>query len=252
MIFCISAQNDTLLSILKKSSGIRVSDKKIVLPTTISRIRLDIGLSYSAPISQQWLSQNNDLIVFGFEPNPESVASIQRGAHKQHPSHGEPLDPRSIGTRFFLIPCALGTTEKTHIPFYITAGDCGCSSRYRPVSLPIEKIIEVPIFPLNKFFEHFPFDTHPFIEYIKIDAQGADLDIVQSGGNYIAEHVLFITIEAEDTAYYGTNNSVAAIEHFMQSIGFMPYYDGTTHDPTYYNTRFREYIAQNPVVLYQQ
>ena len=239
-------------ALLPDSIALRESDSKIAIPKSVRHIRLDIGLSYSAPISQYWLSHHEDLIVFGFEPNPEAVASILRGAVKQNPNHGEPLDTGYIGTRFFLIPCALGNSDQKTIPFYVTAGDCGCSSMYKPTTIAVQKIIEVPIFPLRDFFEKFPFDTHPIIEYIKIDAQGADLDIVKSGDEYIAQHVIFITLEAEDSAYIGTHNGLGAIDEYMQSIGFIRYYGGTTEDPTYLNTRYQSHIAQNPVHIYQQ
>jgi len=248
----LCGEKNDFKKLLSDALSISTPDGKIVLSKTIRRVRLDIGLSYSAPISQQWLSSVDDLIVFGFEPNPEAVASILRGAVKQDPRHGEPLDTRYIDSRFFLIPCALGNSERSTIPFYVTAGDCGCSSIYKPTTIPVKEIIEVPIFPLRDFFEQFPFDTHPIIEYIKIDAQGADLDIVKSGGDYIARHVLFITLEAENSAYIGTHNSTRAIDSYMKSIGFIRYYGGNTQDPTFMNARYQNYIAQNPVQIYQQ
>lgn len=248
----LRAEKVDFKSLLPDVVPLRQSDGKFALPEAIRHIRIDIGLSYSAPISQHWLSHNENLIVFGFEPNPESVASILRGAVKQDPRHGEPLDTCYIGKSFFLIPCALGNSERSTIPFYVTAGDCGCSSIYKPTAIMVQEIIEVPIFPLRDFFEQFPFDTHPIIEYIKIDAQGSDLDIVKSGGEYITRHVIFITLEAEDSAYVGTHNSLRAIDSYMASIGFIRYYAGNTDDPTYLNTRYQNYIAQNPVQLYQQ
>ena len=82
-----------------------------------------------------------------------------------------------------------------------TKNDCGCSSLYEPSNFEVAKIIDVPIFTLADFFDIFPFDTHPIIEYIKIDAQGADLDIVKSAGHYLKDRVIYITIEAEDLHY---------------------------------------------------
>lgn len=228
------------------------ADGKIAIPESIRHVKLDIGLSYSAPMSQQWLLREENLMVFGFEPNPESVQSILRGATKRHPMHGDPLEIRFIGTEFVLIPCALGISESLTIPFYVTAADCGCSSLFKPKTLAIAEVIEVPVFPLAAFFEIFPFDTHSVIDYIKIDAQGADLDIVKSAGHYLAEHVIFITIEAEDNHYEGTMNGVDTINAYMHGIGFIPYKSPYTMDPTYLNTRFIEYIKDHPVQIFQQ
>lgn len=227
------------------------SDGKIEILSHIKHIKLDIGLSYSAPMSQYWLSHEDHLLVFGFEPNPTSVNSILQGAVKQHPSHGDPLDKKYIGEKFFLIPCALGQSSNTVIKFFITKDDVGCSSIYLPKYLEVERVIEVPIFSLAAFFDLFPFDSHPVIDYIKIDAQGADLDIVKSAGHYLAERVIYLTIEAENINYVNTLNSELEIDRYMKSIGFVRFKSEYTGDPTYFNPRFTHYVQQNKVQIYQ-
>jgi FkbM family methyltransferase len=225
---------------------------KIEIPKHIKHIKLDIGLSYSAPMSQYWLTHEKDLLVFGFEPNPESVRSIINGALKIHPTHGTPLDKKFIGTNFFLINCALGQATSPTIPFYITAGDQGCSSLHKPHVFQTDRIITVPYFRLSDFFDIFPFNTHPIIEYIKIDAQGADLDIVKSGGDYLTKHVVFITLEAENGQYENTVNSIAEIEEYMKKIDFVRDFSQNTQDPTYINTRFAAYVKTHEILIYQQ
>lgn len=232
--------------------SLRKSDGKIDIPAHIKHIKLDIGLSYSAPMSQYWLSHENDLLVFGFEPNPECVRSILQGATKQHESHGIPLEKKYIGTNFFLIPCALGLSHDKIIQFFITKNDCGCSSVFCPIYLEVERVIEVPIFSLSDFFDLFPFDTHPVIDYIKIDAQGSDLNIVKSAGNYLKERVIYVTLEPENAHYQSTINSLADIESYMGSIGFVKHLSPHTTDPTYFNPAYSDYIKKHPVTIYQK
>lgn len=227
-------------------------DGKIKIPAHIKHVKLDIGLSYSAPMSQYWLTHEDDLLVFGFEPHPGSVASILQGAIKQNPLHGDPLETRFIGKNFFLIPCALGLSENNTIQFFVTANDCGCSSIYPPKLLPVERIIKVPIFSLAAFFDLFPFDSHPVIDYIKIDAQGADLDIVKSAGHYLVERVIYITIEADGHFYQHAVDSPQDIDNYMKSIGFIKHVSSNTVDPTYFNPRFADYIKNNRVQIYQK
>lgn len=226
-------------------------DGKIHIPHNIKHVKLDIGLSYSAPMSQYWLSHEDDLLVFGFEPNPECVTSILQGATKRHESHGEPLEVKYIGKNFFLIPCALGLSQNTAIRFFATT-DLGTSSIYVPKYIEIKYIIEVPIFSLAAFFDLFPFDTHPVIDYIKIDAQGADLDIVKSAGHYLTERVIYITLEPENLQYENTVNSHEDIDMYMHSIGFVPYNSPNTGDPTYFNPRYTDYIKYHNVQIYQK
>ena len=226
-------------------------DGKIQIPADIKHIKLDIGLSYSAPMSQYWLSHEDDLLVFGFEPNPASVTSILQGATKRHKLHGSPLEKKYIGKSFFLIPCALGLSNNKTVKFFVT-DNCGCSSVYVPKTFSIECVIEVSIFSLSDFFDLFPFDSHPVIDYIKIDAQGSDLDIVKSAGHYLAERVIYITLEPENTEYEGTVNSHHDIDCYMQSIGFIPHRSPNTDDPTYFNPRYTEYVKSHDIKIYQK
>jgi hypothetical protein len=56
--------------------------------------------------------------------------------------------------------------------------------------------IKVPVYSLKHFFDIFPWDKYEYIEFIKIDTQGSDLDVVKGAGEYIKK-VVYITIEAE-------------------------------------------------------
>ena len=129
--------------------------------------------------------------------------------------------------------------------------DCGCSSIYEPSYFDVADVVEVPIFSLADFFALFPFDTHPVIDYIKIDAQGADLDIVKSAGNYLQERVIYITIEPENQQYKNTSNSAPEIENYMYAIGFIRYHSNDTQDPTYINKKFLDYVEQHEIKIYQ-
>ena len=226
--------------------------QKLAIPDHIKHVKLDIGLSYNAPMSEQWLSNEEDLFVFGFEPNPASVSSFLSGRAIAHPGHGKPLQAKFIGSHFALFPCALGIHDESTIQFYVTKADCGCSSLYAPYTFEVEQVINVPIFPLTSFFSLFPFDRFPVIEYIKIDAQGSDLDIVKSAETYLSEHVLFITLEPENDYYLGTSNSAYEIDQYMSSIGFKRFFSPQTSDPTYLNLRLMDYLDTHQVQIYQK
>ncbi len=247
----LKAESDDLKAFASNSVPMR-EDGKFKIPEHVRHIRLDIGLSYSAPMSQYWLShEGQDLLVFGFEPNPACVNSILHGATKRDQSHGDPLQTKFIGKQFFLIPCALGISSNSVIKFYVTK-DCGCSSLYFPKRLGIERQINVPIFSLSDFFDLFPFDSHPVIDYIKIDAQGADLDIVKSAGHYLTERVIYVTLEAENGQYENTVNSKEDIDTYMQTVGFIRYRSAHTQDPTYLNLRYANYVKTNTIQIYQK
>lgn len=223
-------------------------NKKIKITDGTKRVKLDIGLSYSAPHSQSWLLENeNNLIVFGFEPHPGNIKSIKNGSIKREASHGEPLDVKFINEdKFKLIPCALGIENKDTI-LYMTKEDSGCSSIHEPLYFELEDKINVKMFTLKSFFDLFPWETIPFIDHIKIDAQGNDLDIIKGAGNYLSEKVVFITAEPEASHYKNVTNSESEMDEYMKSIGFAKIINKNVFpnchsvDPTYININFVQY-----------
>lgn len=231
-----------MLQNILKNNGVVFENDKIKIPSNFKHIKLDIGLSYSAPQTQEWLKNQTDLIVFGFEPCPDSVKSIKSLTNtKKHSGHGNVLENKYINTSAFIIPIALGTNDEKSVEFYITSNDEGCSSLYKPISHPIKECINVPMFKLSSFFELLPLNTIKYIEYIKIDAQGSDLDIIKSGGNYISDKVVFVTLEPDGYQYFGAeHNTTHNITEYMNSIGFQKINHPNTTDPTYVNNKFIE------------
>jgi hypothetical protein len=228
------------------------------LPSWVRRVRLDIGLSYSAPISQQWLSQAEaedcaDLIVIGVEPNPQSCASICRFGSP----HWTSLQPRYIREgRFLLLPCALGDVPPAAaavvtMPLHVTANDPGCSSLFRPVDFEVLHVAQVPVFAAEDIVRLLPLDVR--VDYVKIDAQGADTEILRSFHETLAARGLRVTAEAEDVQYANTRNSEKDIARVMTSAGFTrcatSSIDATlsADDPSFVNSRFQAEVARTPV-----
>lgn len=241
LIFCGPLQGNVMKEFISSHVPMR-DDGKIDISQNFKSVKLDIGLSHNAPMSQNWLSNEKDLIVFGFEPNLAAGDSVKRRV-------------KFLGTSFFIIPCALGLQSGGIKNFYVTVPDCGTSSLYVPKEnkqIRVERVVEVPVFQLSDFFDLFPFDTYPIIDYIKIDAQGSDLDIVKSAGNYLKDRVIYITIEAENLQYENTTNSEEEIDMYMEEIGFQRDRLHNTSDPTYFNPRFSDYIKTNNVRIFQR
>lgn len=89
------------------------------------------------------------------------------------------------------------------------------------------------------FFDNFPWDRFSYIDYIKIDAQGSDLNILKSAGNYLSERVVYVTAEPDGNQYIGAYDcNVENITNFMDSINFMKINHPNTIDPTFINKKF--------------
>lgn len=221
------------------------------IPDNCNHIKIDIGLSYNSPQSQSWLKKEDNLMVFGFEPNPDSVNCIQNGnIQKRHPSHGEPLQQKYINEqRFKLLPFALSNVEKQEeMKFYVNSNDCGTSSLFdhdQKYLGKIERVINVPVISLKMFFDEFPWNRFQYIDYIKIDAQGSDLNILKGAGDYLKDRVVFVTAEPDGYQYNGASEcNIDNITNYMISQNFSRIKHQNTFDPTFVNNKFTD-IAKN-------
>jgi len=226
------------------------------IPLNKKRVKIDIGLSYNAPHTQIWFANDNnndDLYIFGFEPNPYNVKSIlNKNIIKRHQYV---IENKYIDINHFcLIDVALSNVkEMKEIDFYCTKNDSGTSSLYCPNSnLPdeIKEIVKVPVYSLKHFFDIFDWDRFPYIEYIKIDAQGSDLDILIGAEDYLKNRVVYITAEPENTQYDNSeHNNFNNINKYLESQDFLLINHPNTEDPTFINKNFlylkdKIYIAQ--------
>ena len=206
--------------------------KNINIKPNITHIKLDVGLSYSAPMSNIWLQSEPNVLVIGFEPNLHSVNHILNNYNTY------------INDRFFIFPIALSNVETPcEMVFYETQNDCGCSSLLKPINQrlgPYKVKSAVPVYSLKHFFDLFPFDRFEYIDYIKIDAQGSDLDILKGAGNYLQERVVYITAEPEHEDYENChNNNTTNIENYLKTQNFIRVYNKNTVDPTFLNITFQ-------------
>jgi len=201
------------------------------IPENIKRIKLDIGLSYCAPYTVKWLEKENDLYVFGFEPNPYSVYSVI-----------QIFNNRQDNDRFQLIPVALNNVEEETISDFYCMGsqNIGTSSLNKPntnsLGIPLQEVIKISVFPLKDFLEKFDWNRFPYIEYMKIDAQGSDIDIVKSAGEYLKK-IIYVTLEEETFANYENidHNNLNEFKKYFESMNFIMVTHPNTVDPTFLN-----------------
>jgi FkbM family methyltransferase len=149
---------------------------------------------------------------------------------------------------------ALSNVETiSEMDFYVNSKDCGTSSLFshdQQYLGPIEKVIKVPVYSLKMFFDNFPWDRFSYIDYIKIDAQGSDLNILKSAGNYLSEKVVYVTAEPDGNQYIGASDcNTGNIVQYMDSMNFQKINHPNTQDPTFINKNFlhlydKIYISQ--------
>jgi FkbM family methyltransferase len=230
-----------------------------IIPSNCSHVKIDVGLSYGANQSSNWLDNESDVMVFGFEPNPEAYECLLHGnIQLRHPDHavaGTPLNKKHIDSgRMHIFNVALSNfNEVKNMDFYVNSKDCGTSSLYshdQNYLGPIKEVIKVPVYNFKMFFDNFNWEKIPYIDYIKIDAQGSDLDILKGAGNYLSEKVVYVTAEPDGNQYIGAGHcNTENITQYMNSVNFIRINHSNTNDPTFINKKFlhlkdKIYISQ--------
>ena len=231
-----------------------IINNKIQLPQHITHVNIDIGLSFNAPVSYEWLKSNSNLIVFGFEPNAENVKIIKAENDKLSPfSKSSQYEKNNIqkyiDTRFFIIPFAL-SNYTGHATFYNIENkinnqtkkfdyDSGSSSLLEPIEMDYHKS-ETKVFKLEDFLSQFNWNKIPFINQVKIDAQGEDFKIIYGMGKYIKK-IYVISYEMNAPGYIGYKNykfKNLKMFIYMYLKGFR-YFKRTSSDIVFKNNRFK-------------
>ena len=120
--------------------------------------------------------------------------------------------------------------------FFATAGDPGTSSLHQPVKFSTRKIVDVPEWTLAEFFRMLPWsDVEPssssesaagvyeghilYIDMLKVDTQGHDLEVIRGAGDWLSERVVWIQPEMKVTGYTEQHDP-QELSEFITSLGF--------------------------------
>ncbi len=187
-----------------------LENNKIKIPKWAKRVKIDVGTSLNAPNSQKWLEVDNELCVFGFEPNIYNLRILHTGNHVWPIK----LDIDKINKSFFYINCALSDMVAEDIDFYCTgAENPGTSSLFKPKTFNVREITKVDIIKLENFFDLFPWETIEYIDQVKIDAQSADFNIVIGMGDYLSEKVIYLDVEVATGSQYENEENPMALKN---------------------------------------
>jgi len=105
---------------------------------------------------------------------------------------------------------------------HITAQDTSSSSLLAPKEMKQRESITVPLYPLADLMEAIPWDRISRVDYLKLDCQGVDLQILKSaGGGGWLKKVAIITAESEDEQYVGSSNGLKDLIGYMKFNDFI-------------------------------
>ena len=181
----------------------------IPIPEFITHIKIDVGLSFTAPHALNWLNESDDLFVIGFEPLAENVEILRKTLSKE--------ENNSIKDRFLIVSCALANSIGVK-EIFVTS-DKGLASILEPKQYSIETTRTIKTETLDNFMNLVNLDKFDKIDYIKTDCQGFDLEVLKGATNILKSTVV-VTCEAESDHYEGANNSTEELQMFFEQIGF--------------------------------
>jgi len=195
-------------------SGLPWAQSSLALPESSSKLRISVGESWNAPHAQLWLEADPHVTVLGFEPNPTTCEmlsnmqsrvnffadkvvkgyfingnfpSVQQGGPQQ-------LDVKHVGVRYFL-GCVAMSNTRGFKSLYSTVPDPGTSSLHTPVRFSVSATHSVPVLQLQDVLQFVDWDKYQYIEQLKTDCQGHDLQVLVGAGRWLTERVVWVTPE---------------------------------------------------------
>jgi len=216
---------------------------KFIIPSNIKNIRLDIGLSYCAPNSTIWLNENPNTFVIGVEANKYAANTIMTNGFIAHQMN---LSLQYPHPNFILLNIALDDVDtKTTKPFYHMSGDVGVSSLLKPTNELGDSILElsdVDVYSLSYILEKIDWDRFEYIELVKVDTQGKDLDIIKSAGKYL-DKIIYLNCEINTFNHYENNPKPNEYDTYLfdnefQSVLDNSFVNNEVVDRTYINKKY--------------
>ena len=202
----------------RKHENQNVSDFFRQTPTGLRYLRIDVGLSDDASHSVETLLDYDDRMCIGIEPHPDNIAKLIKGCSKfyaislsdNYVRKGHLLKPvKDIRRRFLLVEGAAGSCKRpTKRKFYSAFPDRGNSSLYDIHSIEgtgniSDKVIEVTEFQLSDILAKVDYERFPFIESLKIDTEGHELEVLKGCGKYLKK-ILYCRVECFRGFYANT------------------------------------------------
>lgn len=181
------------------------------LPESCLRIRIDVGLSYDAPMTAEWLRrQPENLLVFCFEP-------IARNFERAKTSLNALIRDEGIKSKAILLPFALGASSG-NADMYVTQ-DGGQSSLLQPTKTPSLRKEIVMIERLDSLLKLIDWEKASMVEFMKTDCQGTDIEVLLGAGTYL-EKIAIVCTEADTVGYAKSLNSFKRINAHLQAFDF--------------------------------
>jgi len=188
---------------------------------SFQKVKVDVGLSFNAPMIRNWISNEKNLLAFGFEPSPKNFQSLMslQGVTKVSERM---IVLRNGSSLAFMINVGLSSNSYSpNMVLFETIKDSGASSLHRPISFEYSSATpSITVWALDEFLLTLMQDTDFFIDHIKIDTQGHDYMVIKGAGQ-VLKRTFFITAEISVGSDYEVDSAdVSNLLELLNILGF--------------------------------
>ena len=178
--------------------GVLDSAGKILLPATTTNVLVDIG-AWQHSVYSRFVCETPGTFLIAIEPMWESFVKLNASST----SHCE----RILPLRAAVAPRRLGSEVTLHVVSGHMAGQCSSlrasnpkAGKYLPAGCRnVTRNETVPLLPLEELLLRLPRG----VAFLKIDAQGLDMEVIESGADLVEKRVAFVQMEMQDVAKAG-------------------------------------------------
>ena len=229
-------------------------------------IRFDVGCAATAPNSALWILNNPNIEVFAFEPDNRSFNILIKGSKtNQYKDKARLIKNKNIirfknkilkkiyKKNFTVYNYGIDNIPKKTRKYFYHVGkkNYGCSSLLKPIPKKLGIKIEykklVEIYPLSFFLNKIKYE---YVEMLKTDTQGNDLNVLKSAGNFIKK-IAFIQSEYWALQDYEGEKSKKVsrneIINYMKKKNFYCYYY-TDVDIFFVNKKLKKIIKSKNIL----
>jgi FkbM family methyltransferase len=211
-------------------------------PKTAKYVRIDVGLSNDASHSVECLLDNEDRFIIGVEPHPENIKGLINGTAKAHSislmdgfvRHGFNCKYiPDLRAKFIVINGAAGSSATpVRRKFYSAYPDKGNSSLYKIQSLQstgniTDREFDVIEFPLSALLDQLMAAGFEFVETLKIDTEGHELEVLRGCGDNIRQ-ILYCRVECFKGVYDNSRYAKRESQPAHIILGPAGYHDSAT------------------------
>ena len=198
-------------------------------------VMIDVGASRGAPYSVEYLRTFKNSLVISLEPDFESYLNLIEIKSKLR------LKDRT----WIIFPVAITSVESiSEKKFYSfrSPSDPGLSSLLKPIGIYADQnIVEKSVLTCSLLYLCKSCELS-YVDFLKIDTQGNDLQVLTSLGHFI-KNIGYIQTEVGAFGYYQEAAPTENIERFIKKFDFQLIREiidkqGATQDHVYFNRKF--------------